>query len=74
MFRSLFRDTQEKVAARINRHGDRYRNAHDHAAEQEARAAADLARNAPTVEEAREVERDFYGRYRGPAPRSRDDS
>ena len=66
MFRSLFKDTPEKVAARINRHGDRYRNAHDYASEQEARAAADLARNASTVDEARQIEQDFYLRFRGP--------
>jgi hypothetical protein len=72
MFRSLFRDTQDKVADRIDRHADRYRNAGDYANEHEARAAADLARNAASVDEARQIERDFYGRYRG--SRGRDDS
>jgi hypothetical protein len=59
MFRSWFRDTQGKIADRIDRHADRYQNAGDVANEQEARMAAESARNAATVEEAREIERDF---------------
>lgn len=52
-------ETQADIADRIDRHGDRYHNAGDFRNEGEARDAARRARNADTVEEAREIERDF---------------
>jgi hypothetical protein len=52
-------ETQAEIADRIDRHGDRYRNAGDFGNEAEARNAARRARNAYTPEAAREIERDF---------------
>lgn len=52
-------ETQSDIADRIDRHGDRYHNAGDFRNEAEARDVARRARNAPTPEAAREIERSF---------------
>lgn len=50
-----------EIAARIDRHGDRYANAGDKASELEARVAAESVRGAGDIAEARQMERDFNG-------------
>lgn len=50
---------RKDIADRIDRHGDRYHNGGNDKGEKAAREAAKDAREARTVERAREVERDF---------------
>ena len=71
MFRFLFGETQSKIADRLDRHGDRYHNAGDLLNESMAREAAERARNASTLDEARWIEREFNQTHQ---TRGRDDS
>ena len=54
-----FADERKDIADRIDRHGDRYHNGGNDKGEKAAREASKDAREAKSVEKAREVERDF---------------
>jgi hypothetical protein len=66
-------ETVDEIAERLDRAGDRYRNAGDFDLENQSRIVAEVVRRCPSVDRASEIARDFESRMkvgfsRGNAP------